>query len=91
MRIGSFESKTEAENVTKYIKTKFFRALVGILKVTQDSPNRVYGLVPIQDFTNSSDIDWSKSVGDINNQLYTKYNLTESERHFINDKVQEMK
>ncbi len=90
MRIGNFESKTEAENLIKYIKTKFFRVLIGILKVTQHSTT-TYKLVPLQDFTKHSDIDWSKPVDEINKQLYQKYSLTESERHFINDKVQEMK
>lgn len=35
MSIGNFKIKIEAENLLKYIKTKFARAMLGILKVTQ--------------------------------------------------------
>ena len=44
--IGEFDSSTEAESLLKYIKTKFFRAMVGVLKTTQDMPPRVFGFVP---------------------------------------------
>ena len=74
----------------KYLKSKFFRALVGILKTTQDAPNRVYSLVPLQNFTNNSDIDWSQSIAQIDQQLYKKYGLSEKEIVFIEEKVREM-
>lgn len=90
LRIGKFKTQEEAEAMLKYLKSKFFRALVGILKTTQDAPNRVYSLVPLQNFTNNSDIDWSQSIAQIDQQLYKKYGLNEKEIAFIEEKVREM-
>lgn len=88
--IGSVRNRDEAENILKYIKTKFSRTLLGILKVTQDNPIATWAKVPIQDFTLDSDIDWSQSIADIDQQLYHKYGLTKEEIDFIESKVKEM-
>lgn len=88
--IGSFESETEASNTLKYIKTKLVRALLGILKKTQHNPASVWAYVPMQDFTNKSDIDWSQSVANIDKQLYAKYNLDETEIAFIESMIKPM-
>lgn len=66
------------------------RALLGILKVTQHITPVKFKYVPLQDFTPSSDIDWSKSVHEIDLQLYDKYGLTAEERNFIETHVKEM-
>lgn len=88
--IGSYESESSAQNTEKYIKTKFVRALLGILKVTQDNPAPKWKYVPIQDFTDKSDIDWSKSIAEIDQQLYKKYDLSDDEIDFIETHVKEM-
>lgn len=88
--IGNFATEEEAQALEKYIKTKFARSLLGILKVTQDVTARVWAETPIQDFSPSSDIDWSKSISDIDRQLYIKYGLTIDEIDFIETHVQEM-
>ncbi|MDK9842974.1 Eco57I restriction-modification methylase domain-containing protein [Staphylococcus equorum] len=90
IRIGVFDSKNEAEAVKKYFYTKFFRSLLGLVKTTQDAPARVYKFVPIQDFTINSDIDWSQSIPEIDQQLYAKYGLSQSETNFIEEKVKPM-
>ncbi|MCC8117605.1 MAG: hypothetical protein LIP09_02505 [Bacteroidales bacterium] len=72
------------------MKTKFFRYLVFIVKKTQDAPRDVYRFVPMQDFTSSSDIDWSKSVAEIDQQLYAKYSLTPEEISFIESMIKPM-
>lgn len=64
--------------------------MLGILKATQDNKKETWRLVPLQDFTASSDIDWSQSVADIDRQLYRKYSLSESEIAFIEEKVRPM-
>ena len=69
----------KAESCLKYIKTKFVRAMLGTLKVTQDKFPESWANVPLQDFISSSDIDWSKSVAEIDQQLYKKYGLDENE------------
>ena len=88
--IGSFDSKNEANAVMSYIKTKFARVLLGVLKVTQDNDRGVWKYVPLQDFTSKSDIDWSKSIPEIDEQLYDKYGLSPEERNFIEAHVKEM-
>ena len=89
--IGSFETEKEAEACLKYVKSKFCRSMLGILKITQDNPPEKWRFVPLQDFTTSSDIDWSKSIEEIDEQLFDKYGLDEQERNFIKTKVKEMK
>lgn len=88
--IGSFETEDEAQNALKYIKSKFARALLSILKVTQHITPEKFTYVPLQDFTTSSDIDWTKSIPEIDRQLYAKYGLDESEIEFIETHVKEM-
>lgn len=90
LSIGSFNTRFEAEALLKYIKTRFARVLLGILKVTQDNPQSTWKYVPLQNFTESSDIDWSKSIDDIDQQLYRKYGLNDEEIAFIEEKVQRM-
>ena len=88
--IGAVKSKDEANVILKYIKTRFVRALLGILKRTQDNPPERWKYVPLQDFTPNSDIDWSQSIADIDEQLFEKYGLDEAEKNFIRTKVKEM-
>ena len=88
--IGSFDTEAEANACYKYIKSKFARALLGILKITQDNDRNVWRMIPLQDFTPASDIDWSQSIPDIDRQLYKKYNLDDAEVEFIETHVKEM-
>lgn len=88
--IGQSRVLEEAENIEKYIKTKFARAMLGILKTTQDCPGPKWKYVPLQDFSYKSDIDWSKSVHEIDLQLYKKYGLSTDEIQFIESHVKEM-
>ena len=74
----------------KYIKTKFARAMLGTLKITQHNIQETWLNVPLQDFTVASDIDWSKSVSEIDKQLYAKYKLSLEEIDFIEKNVRVM-
>lgn len=64
--------------------------MVGIRKQDQGASKAVYHYVPIQDFTAKSDIDWSKTVSEIDKQLYKKYNLDDSEVAFIESMIKPM-
>lgn len=88
--IGSFDDQATADACLKYVKTKFARALLGVLKITQHNPAKVWKYVPIQDFTTTSDIDWAKPLSDIDQQLYTKYELDKDEIAFIEANVKPM-
>ena len=90
MSFGAFNDRFEADNLLKYIKTKFARVMLGVLKVTQDNPISTWAKVPLQDFTANSDIDWTKSVAEIDQQLYMKYGLDDTEIQFIETHVKEM-
>lgn len=84
------DSKIEAISIEKYLKSKFLRFLVSLRKMTQDATRSTYTWVPLQDFTPSSDIDWTKSISDIDQQLYKKYNLSAEEAAFIESMVKPM-
>lgn len=88
--IGSLDSRAEANALFKYIKTKFARTMLGVLKVTQDNKKGVWAFVPRQDFTSSSDINWNVSVKEIDKQLYKKYGLSPEEVEFIEHHAKEM-
>ena len=90
LSLGCFVSEQEAEACMAYIKSKFCRALLGVLKITQHNSAEKWKYVPLQDFTAHSDIDWSKSVAEIDRQLYRKYDLTADEIEFIETHVKEM-
>jgi hypothetical protein len=87
---GAFETREEAESLLKYIKTKFARTMLGTLKITQHNKAPTWKNVPLQNFTPDSDIDWSKSIPEIDRQLYKKYGLSEQEIAFIEEKVRAM-
>lgn len=103
--IGAFDSENEASACLKYIKSKFARTLLGTLKITQDNKKSTWSNVPLQDFTQNSDIDWTKSISkvdipaqekyklsinEIDAQLYKKYNLSPEEIAFIEKMIRSM-
>ena len=64
--------------------------MLGVLKITQDNPKNKWQKVPMQDFTQNSDIDWTKPIPEIDQQLYKKYGLSAEEIDFIETKVKAM-
>ena len=90
LSIGKFETEAEATACLKYIKGKFARTMLGTLKVTQDNPRETWANVPMQDFTSASDIDWTVSIPEIDQQLYAKYGLSDDEINFIESAIKPM-
>lgn len=90
MSIGAFDTRAEAQACYKYICSKFCRVMLGVLKITQHNSPEKWGYVPMQDFTATSDIDWTQSVAGIDRQLYAKYGLSDEEITFIETHVKEM-
>ena len=88
--IGPFEDEFICRNVIKYIETKFFRCMIMIKKNAQHNMRYVFECVPILNFSNASDIDWSKSIAEIDQQLYKKYNLSDEEIAFIESMIKPM-
>lgn len=88
--VGPFADKKTPDRVIKYMSTKFFHAMVFVAKNTQNSMQSDYRFVPMQDFTDKSDIDWTQSVENIDEQLYEKYGLTDEERDFIKSMIRDL-
>jgi len=88
--VGRFDNSVEAENLLKYLKSKFSRALLSLLKKTQNITPGNFDYIPLQNFTSSSDINWNKDISDIDKQLYEKYNFSAEEIQFIEKNVKEM-
>ncbi len=78
--IGLFNSLNEAQHLLDYIKTRFFRFMVMLLKNSQHALKKVYRLVPLQDFSKP----WTDA------ELYAKYKLTQDEIAFIESMIKPM-
>ena len=90
MVVDSFDTREEAEHLFLYLKTRFVRFLISQLASTQHLSKEKFAYVPILNFANTCDIDWNKSVAEIDQQLYAKYGLDESEIAFIESKIKVM-
>lgn len=75
--VGPFKSKEEANNCISYMQTRFFHALVSVIKITQNTMQGAYSKVPLQDFSKP----WCDE------ELYEKYNFTEEEIDYIENNV----
>ncbi|EOA3420793.1 Eco57I restriction-modification methylase domain-containing protein [Enterococcus hirae] len=85
--IYSDEDENKVRSYLKYLKTKFYRNLL-LQSVTSINLSKdKFQFIPLQDFSKTSDIDWSRSTLEIDQQLYTKYGLDKEEIAFIEEKV----
>lgn len=64
--------------------------MLGVLKITQHNDISTWRMIPLQNFTSNSDIDWTQPIAAIDQQLYKKYDLTPDEIRFIETHVKEM-
>ena len=71
--IGISDDEETVKNIISYINTKFFHFLVTLKKNTQHATQTVFEFVPLQDFSKH----WSDE------ELYTKYQLTDDEIKWI--------
>lgn len=78
--VGAFRTRTEAENLVKYLRTRFVRFLVAQLASTQHISRGSFSFVPVQDFTRA----WTDC------ELYQKYKLTKEEIAFIESMIRPM-
>ncbi len=88
--VDAFDTKEEAEHLHSYLRTRFVRFMISLLASTQHLSKEKFANVPLQDFTPSSDIDWSASIMEIDQQMYKKYGLTEEEVAFIEKMIKGM-
>lgn len=83
LSFGELDNIVETKNLQKYLETKFVRALVGSLKKTQHNNRNIWRNVPLQDFTDTSDINWNTTSKQLCDQLYKKYDLNDNEINYI--------
>lgn len=88
--IGATYNETVANHIYTYMKTKFVRFLMLMAMSGFGLSKNVLLFVPLQNFDDNSDIDWSQSISNIDKQLYKKYNLSDEEISFIEANVKEM-
>ncbi|WP_407381299.1 hypothetical protein [Helicobacter sp.] len=78
--LGVFDTESEAQNLISYVRTHFFRFLVGLKKNTHNTTKKTYALVPLQDFSQQ----WSDEM------LYKKYGLSDDEIGYIESRIKGM-
>ena len=88
--VGASESKLVVENEYKYIQTRFLRFLLMLSVSSINLSSEKFQFIPLQDFTSNSDINWSRSISEIDTQLYAKYGLSEDEISFIESMIKPM-
>lgn len=90
LMLGAFSNKKTAENYATYFKCKFSRMLISLTLSSMNISTPSFQFVPLQDFTENSDINWSVSVEEIDRQLYAKYGLNQEEIDFIESTIKPM-
>ena len=80
LQIGNFLSQEESLSCLRYIKTKFFRALLFYNRHSLNISRESFDFVPMQDFNK----EWTDE------KLYKKYNLTKDEIAFIESMIRPM-
>ena len=73
-------SEEEAQSIESYYRTKFFRHLVSLRKLTQDALRPMYSWVPVQPW----DRQWTDKA------LFKKYGLTKEEGDYIESVIRPM-
>ncbi len=88
--IDVLSDEESATALYKYLCTKFVRFLVSLITSTQHISKSNFAFVPVQDYSSTSDIDWSKTIPEIDAQLCKKYGITNEEFAFIESMIKPM-
>lgn len=80
LRIGPFDSKSEAESALSYLSCRLTRLLILLHKPSHNTTRRVYAFVPTQKWTRL----WTDDL------LYKKYGITKDEVAFIESMIRPM-
>lgn len=81
---GCFDDFETAKKHSKYLLTKFCRALLYMNKNSQHSTT-AWGAIPIQDYSESW---WLKSIKEIDDELFKKYNIPEEIKQYVYNNFQ---
>ena len=78
--VGRLENETFAENLAAYLHTRFARFMHSLAKASQHATAKTFCFVPVQDFSRS----WTDE------DLYSKYGLSDEEITFIESTIKPM-
>lgn len=78
--VAPFSSERAAQSFASYYRTRFFRFLVSLRKITQHALRSTYTWVPQQSWNQT----WTDDL------LYSKYNITDDEIAFIDSMIRPM-
>ena len=78
--VSPFQTERTAQSFASYYRTRLFRFLVSLRKITQHALRSTYSWVPQQNW----DRDWNDEM------LYKKYDITNDEISFINSMIRPM-
>ena len=84
------QNKAEAQNVVSYLKTRFVRFLLSTILLTQNIAKDKFAYIPVLEFSDNTDIDWNRTISELDIQLYAKYHLTKEESAFIESVIKPM-
>ncbi len=88
---GAYKTETEAKNFLAYLSTKFARYLMLQTITSQDLSPDKFMFVPVEDFTEQSDIDWTPfDIPNIDRQLFEKYGVSDDEKAMAENTIKEM-
>lgn len=87
---SSFDTLEEAEQCVKYLRTKFVRALVRANTTTSTLTDSSFKFVPAIETYSDIDIDWSKSIAEIDEQLYKIFKLSKEDIDWIEKNIASM-
>jgi len=77
MLLSTFDNRKACENMLGYLKTRFVRALIGMVTATQHLSRGNFRFVPVLDFTRP----WTDG------ELYAKYGLNDEEITFVESMI----
>jgi site-specific DNA-methyltransferase (adenine-specific) len=80
LAVTPFQSEKAAQSFASYYRTRLFRFLVSLRKITQDALRSTYTWVPQQSWNRT----WTDGL------LYTKYGITKNEVAFIESMIRSM-
>ncbi len=87
LMIGPFATQTEQLNCKKFFDTNFFKILLFFGRGTMQVSRDVFRFIPLLDFSDKSEMNWNKSMEEIDAHLYAKYNFSDEELAFIESMI----
>lgn len=83
---GCFNNYETAKKHSKYLMTRFCRALLYANKYSQDNSKEKWAAVPKQNY---SELWWDKTIDEIDDELFKKYKIPNNIKQFVYENIQQ--